>query len=44
MNNYLNDGYNYSIWDGAIWSAIMNTENLTVYLNTTMDMAIPTGR
>ena len=36
-NKYLNDSYNYSIWDGVLWSAARKTDNLTVYLNTTMD-------
>ena len=35
-NKYLNDSYNYSIWDGVLWSSIMNTKNLDCYLNTTM--------
>ena len=36
-NKYLNDSYNYSIWDGVLWAAAQKTENLTVYLNTTME-------
>lgn len=36
-NKYLNDSYNYSIWDGVMWSKIQNCENLDSYMNTTMD-------
>lgn len=36
-NKYLNDSYNYSIWDGILWSAAKDCENLTIYMNTTMD-------
>jgi len=35
-NKYLNDSYNYSIWDGVLWSKAMDTPNLTTYMNTTM--------
>lgn len=35
-NKYLNDSYNYSIWDGVLWHAAMQTQNLDVYLNTAM--------
>ena len=43
-NKYLNDSYNYSIWDGVLWSAARKTENLTVYLNTTMDTVHSDGK
>lgn len=36
-NKYLNDSYNYSIWDGVLWSAAKECENLTIYMNTAMD-------
>lgn len=39
-NKYLNDSYNYSIWDGVLWSAVRSTENLDSYPNTTMDKVI----
>ena len=42
-NKYLNDSYNYSIWDGVLWSAAMDTENLTVYMNTTMETVHSSG-
>ena len=35
-NKYLNDSYNYSIWDGVLWNAAKQTENLTLYMNTSM--------
>lgn len=43
-NKYLNDSYNYSIWDGVLWSAAMDTENLTVYMNTTMETVHSSGK
>lgn len=43
-NKYLNDSYNYSIWDGVLWSAARKTENLTAYLNTTMDTVHSDGK
>lgn len=36
-NKYLNDSYNYSIWDGVLWHAAKETENLDIYMNTTMN-------
>ena len=42
-NKYLNDSYNYSIWDGVLWSAAKNTENLDLYMNATMDRVISDG-
>lgn len=36
-NKYLNDSYNYSIWDGVLWAAAENTAHLDCYMNTTMD-------
>lgn len=35
-NKYLNDSYNYSIWDGVLWSNVLKTENLDSYMNTAM--------
>lgn len=43
-NKYLNDSYNYSIWDGVLWSAAMQTEDLTVYMNTTMETVHSDGQ
>lgn len=43
-NKYLNDSYNYSIWDGVLWSAAKDTENLDLYMNTTMDRVFSDGR
>lgn len=43
-NKYLNDGYNYSIWDGVLWSAAKQTENLTIYMNTTMETVHSDGK
>ena len=42
-NKYLNDSYNYSIWDGVLWSAAKNTPNLDLYMNTTMDCVFSDG-
>ena len=39
-NKYLNDSYNYSIWDGVLWSKVVETENLDSYMNTTMERVI----
>lgn len=36
-NKYLNYNYNYSIWDGVLWSAVKDCRNLDSYMNTTMD-------
>lgn len=35
-NKYLNDSYNYSIWDGVLWHAAKSTQNLDIFLNTVM--------
>lgn len=35
-NKYLNDSYNYSIWDGVLWHAAKKTERLDIFLNTAM--------
>lgn len=43
-NKYLNDSYNYSIWDGVLWSAARSTENLTIYMNTTMETVHSDGK
>lgn len=42
-NKYLNDSYNYSIWDGVLWSAAKDTENLDIYMNTTMNQVKSNG-
>ena len=42
-NKYLNDSYNYSIWDGVLWSAAQNQQNLDIYMNTTMDRVFSDG-
>ena len=39
-NKYLNDSYNYSIWDGVLWSKALETENLDTFMNTTMERVI----
>ena len=36
-NKAINDSYNYSIWDGVLWSNALKEKNLDVYMNTTMD-------
>ena len=43
-NKYLNDSYNYSIWDGVMWSKVKNTKNLDSYMNTTMDRVHSNGK
>ena len=35
-NKYLNDSYNYSIWDGVLWSRMLGQENLDCYMNASM--------
>ncbi|PNV59525.1 FAD-dependent oxidoreductase [Clostridium sp. chh4-2] len=35
-NKYLNDSYNYSLWDGVLWAAAKECENLDIYMNTSM--------
>ena len=42
-NKYLNYNYNFSIWDGVMWSKVKDTENLDSYMNTTMDRVISDG-
>lgn len=42
-NKYLNDSYNYSIWDGVMWSKVKETKNLDSYMNTTMDRVLSDG-
>lgn len=39
-NKKINDSYNYSIWDGVLWSKAQGTKNLDCYMNTTMDKVI----
>ena len=43
-NKYLNDSYNYSIWDGVLWGSVKNTDNLDEYMNTTMDKVFSDGK
>lgn len=43
-NKYLNDNFNYSIWDGVLWSNVKNCENLDSYMNTTMDVVDSDGK
>ena len=43
-NKYLNDSYNYSVWDGVLWNAAMTTENLSVYMNTVMERVYSDGK
>jgi hypothetical protein len=42
-NKYLNDSYNYSVWDGVLWSAAKDAKNLDLYMNTTMDRVLSDG-
>lgn len=42
-NKYLNDSYNYSIWDGVLWAKVKETKNLYSYMNTTMDLVESDG-
>ncbi len=42
-NKYLNYNYNYSIWDGVMWSKVKECKNLDSYMNTTMDRVISDG-
>ncbi|NMD37717.1 MAG: FAD-dependent oxidoreductase [Christensenellaceae bacterium] len=41
-NKKINDSYNYSIWDGVLWSKANSTENLDCYMNTTMHKVVAT--
>ena len=43
-NKYLNDSYNFSTWDGALWSRVHDCENLDSYMNTTMDKVHSDGK
>lgn len=43
-NKYLNDNYNFSIWDGVLWSKVKDCENLDSYMNTTMDKVHSDGK
>ncbi len=43
-NKYLNDSYNFSVWDGVLWSSAKNTPNLDLYMNTTCDRVISDGK
>ena len=35
-NKYLNENFNFSLWDAVMWDALRTCDNLDVYLNTTM--------
>jgi len=35
-NKRVNDSFSYSIWDSVLWSKVRYTDNLDMYLNTTM--------
>jgi hypothetical protein len=43
-NKYLNDSYNFSIWDGVLWNKVKGTKNLTSYMNTVMDTVLSDGK
>lgn len=43
-NKYLNDSYNFSIWDGVLWSRVKDCDNLDSYMNTTMDKVHSDGK
>lgn len=43
-NKYLNDSYNYSIWDGVLWAKVKETKNLDSFMNTTMDRVLSDGK
>lgn len=38
-NKYVNDSYNFSIWDAVLFSTAQKEKNLDLYLNTTMHTA-----
>jgi len=42
-NVYLNEGHNFSIWDGVLWNAAKDTEYLDIYMNTVCDRIISDG-
>lgn len=42
-NKSINDSYNYSIWDGVLWHAAKETENLDIYMNTSMGRVVSDG-
>lgn len=42
-NKFLNENHNYSIWDGVLWSKVLDTENLDCYLNTSMNLVDSNG-
>ena len=42
-NKYLNDDYNYSIWDGVLWGSVKKTSGLDEYMNTTMEKVFSSG-
>ena len=42
-NKFLNDTYNYSVWDRVLYTAAVQEPNLTYYLNTAMREVITEG-
>ena len=42
-NKACNDYFNYSVWDMILYKKVKSQENLTVYLNTTMEDCIMNG-
>lgn len=43
-NKHINYNHNYSLWDGVLWSKVMNQKNLDVYLNTSMYEVLSDGK
>lgn len=43
-NKRINDSYNFSLWDGVLWSSARQTRNLTLFMNTTMDKVHSDGK
>ena len=43
-NKYLNHSHNFSIWDGVLWAAAKDTENLDIYMNTSMHKVRSDGK
>ncbi len=43
-NKRINDSYNFSLWDGVLWSSALQTKNLTLFMNTTMDKVHSDGK
>lgn len=43
-NKHLNYNYNFSIWDGVLWSKVKDQENLDSYMNTVMNIVHSDGK